>query len=114
MAAPAAVGDALEENAVSPDIDRASKNWYIAPAPARAANWPEKLLLDSYELDPSDMTWGATDGGAPTIYRRSLLTAPASDDARSPGVIAEFGAALARLGWSIAAVEPSGNDAQTA
>jgi Subtilase family len=114
MAAPAAAGDALEENAVSPDIDRASKNWYIAPAPARAANWPEKLLLDSYELDPSDMTWGATDGGAPTIYRRSFLTAPASADARSPGVSAEFSAALAHLGWSVVAAEPSGDDAQTA
>src|SRR5262245_11074510 len=103
MTAPAVAGRAVEEITMSPDNDRASKNWYEVAAPVTAAPggsggssplasiaggsggssplastaWPNKLLLDSYELDPTDMRWGPTEGGAPTIYRRTFLTAPA-------------------------------------
>jgi hypothetical protein len=108
------VDRAAERNAVISDTDHAPKGWYVTPAQPPAANWPEKLLLDGYELDPSDMTWGATDGGAPTIYRRSFLTAPAGDGVHSPAVTAEFNAVLAHLGLSIAAADPPGEDKETA
>lgn len=106
-AAPAVAGRTVEENAVSPDIDCASKNWYGTVA---STGWSPKPPVEPDDLRRAGMKWRPTDGGAPTIYRRALLTVPAGGAACSPDILAELGAALAPLGWSIDVVGPSGDD----
>src|SRR6266568_4272123 len=90
---------------MSSDIDCATKNWYGTVA---SAGWSHKLPAEPDDLRRAGMKWGLTDGGAPTIYRQALLTAPAVGAASSPDILAELGAALAPLGWSIDAPEPPG------
>ncbi len=92
---------------MSSDIDCATKNWYGTVA---SAGWSHKLPAEPDDLRRAGMKWGLTDGGAPTIYRQALLTAPAVGAACSPGILAELGAALAPLGWSVDVAEPSGDD----
>lgn len=85
------------------DTDLARKDWYQLVAPAAAYNWPETLTLDDYELVPYEAKVGPTRGGAPTIYRKNVLTAGADEVRRSPGHLVEISSALEQeFSWSIA------------
>jgi hypothetical protein len=74
------------------------KDWYV-PQQQLPTTFPQLNLAGGVDLDPAEVTWANTDGGAPTVYSIYLLAV--TGDPPQPPAVAELEQALAGHGWSL-------------